>query len=136
MRSWGKPEGEDGEPEAEEEKKDRLPKKKVAVLIGYNGIGYSGSQMFVNPFERMRNRFSSTHFDRNPGIKTVEGAVFQAMVDAGAISADNSTAPSKVRFDCRFRSTTTNHDALRSVSHAQQGRTQECTQLSTSSLSR
>jgi hypothetical protein len=30
-----------------EEKTEKLPKKKVAVLIGYNGIGYKGSQQCV-----------------------------------------------------------------------------------------
>ena len=45
MKSWGvNADGTSTVPETEE-KKDRLPKKKVAVLIGYNGIGYSGSQM-------------------------------------------------------------------------------------------
>lgn len=47
MRSWGKKELAEGETEGEDDKKERLPKKKVAVLIGYNGIGYSGSQMSV-----------------------------------------------------------------------------------------
>lgn len=42
MREWGRKEGEEGEGE---DKKERLPKKKVAVLVGYNGLGYSGSQM-------------------------------------------------------------------------------------------
>jgi len=58
MRQWGKKEGETegdaaaaaGSAEggrAEEDKKDKLPKRKVAALIGYNGIGYKGSQVFV-----------------------------------------------------------------------------------------
>ena len=41
MREWGKVDTGD----VDDEKKDRLPKKKVAVLIGYNGTGLSGSQM-------------------------------------------------------------------------------------------
>jgi hypothetical protein len=32
---------------AEDDKRDKLPKKKVAVLIGYSGLGYKGSQMYV-----------------------------------------------------------------------------------------
>lgn len=43
MRTWGKKEGDEGVDG--EEKKERYPKKKVAVLIGYNGVGYYGSQM-------------------------------------------------------------------------------------------
>lgn len=34
----------------EDDKRDKLPKKKVAVLIGYNGLGYKGSQMSVSFF--------------------------------------------------------------------------------------
>ena len=34
---------------AEDDKRDKLPKKKVAVLIGYSGLGYKGSQMYVVP---------------------------------------------------------------------------------------
>lgn len=34
---------------AEDDKRDKLPKKKVAVLIGYSGLGYKGSQMYVLP---------------------------------------------------------------------------------------
>lgn len=47
MRTWGPKEPEaEGEMKGEdEEKKERFPKKKVAVLFGYNGIGYFGSQM-------------------------------------------------------------------------------------------
>jgi len=47
MRSWGADkEGDDAGPEGEPaEKKERLPKKKVAILVGYNGTGYKGSQM-------------------------------------------------------------------------------------------
>ncbi|GAA5876671.1 hypothetical protein JCM3774_005909 [Rhodotorula dairenensis] len=62
---------------AEDDKRDKLPKKKVAVLIGYNGLGYKGSQI-------------------NPGTETVEGEVFKALVAAGCISEDNSTNPQKV----------------------------------------
>lgn len=42
MRQWGPK-----DPDAVEiqPKTERLPKKKVAVLIGYNGLAYKGSQM-------------------------------------------------------------------------------------------
>ncbi|KAK4049000.1 tRNA pseudouridine synthase 1 [Microbotryomycetes sp. JL201] len=46
--------------------KERLPKKKVAVLVGYNGTGYKGSQI-------------------NPGMPTLEGTIFEAMVKAGVV---------------------------------------------------
>jgi tRNA pseudouridine38-40 synthase len=54
MRQWGKKEdeteggaatGDAAKPE--EDKKDKLPKRKVAALIGYNGINYKGSQVYV-----------------------------------------------------------------------------------------
>ena len=39
----------DGEGGADgDDKKDKLPKRKVAVLLGYNGIGYKGSQVCVD----------------------------------------------------------------------------------------
>ncbi|SJX65853.1 related to PUS1-pseudouridine synthase 1 [Sporisorium reilianum f. sp. reilianum] len=56
---------------------DRLPKRKVAVKFGYCGIGYSGLQI-------------------NPGVKTIEGDIFQAFCTAGAVSADNAVNPNKV----------------------------------------
>lgn len=43
MRVWGKKEGEEGS--VTPDKAERLPKKKVAVLVGYNGAAYKGSQM-------------------------------------------------------------------------------------------
>ncbi|TLD19764.1 hypothetical protein PspLS_09650 [Pyricularia sp. CBS 133598] len=56
---------------------ERKPKKKVAVLIGYAGTGYKGMQ--INHFE-----------------KTIEGDLFRAFVDAGAISKANASDPKKV----------------------------------------
>lgn len=44
MREWGK-KADGAEADEGAEKKERLPKRKVAVLVGYNGHGYSGSQM-------------------------------------------------------------------------------------------
>lgn len=57
----------------------RRPKRKVAVLIGYCGTGYHGMQV-------------------NPPEKTIEGDLFQAFVDAGAISKDNANDPKKSSF--------------------------------------
>ncbi|WPH03640.1 Hypothetical protein R9X50_00652300 [Acrodontium crateriforme] len=55
---------------------DRRPKKKVAVLIGYSGTGYKGMQ--ISGHER-----------------TIEGDLFKAFVDAGAISKANADDPKK-----------------------------------------
>lgn len=51
-----------------DDKSDRLPKRKVAILLGYNGIGYKGSQMCVTspsrtgflPGRSLRGNFTST----------------------------------------------------------------------------
>ncbi|ORY99674.1 pseudouridine synthase [Lobosporangium transversale] len=63
--------GEEGEKEA------RLPKRKVALLIGYSGTGYQGLQA-------------------NHNVKTIEGDLFKALVQAGAISKDNADDIKKV----------------------------------------
>ncbi|CAI4827608.1 BDN_1c_G0052920.mRNA.1.CDS.1 [Saccharomyces cerevisiae] len=52
-------------------KEPRLPKRKVAVMVGYCGTGYHGMQY-------------------NPPNPTIESALFKAFVEAGAISKDNS----------------------------------------------
>jgi len=56
----------------------RLAKRKVAVFFGYCGSGYSGLQV-------------------NPGVKTIEGDIFDAFCRAGAVSADNAVNPNKVQ---------------------------------------
>ncbi|GAA5968931.1 hypothetical protein JCM11641_000783 [Rhodosporidiobolus odoratus] len=103
MRQWGgksrneeqaDKEGGVGE---EGEKKDKLPKKKVAVLIGYNGIGYKGSQ-------------------HNPGTPTIEGEFFKALVKAGAISEDNSVNPQKVSLSRAARTDAGVHAAINVIS--------------------
>lgn len=53
-------------------KEPRLPKRKVAVMIGYCGTGYHGMQY-------------------NPPQPTIEAALFKAFCEAGAISQANST---------------------------------------------
>lgn len=58
---------------------DRLPKRKVAVLIGYAGTGYKGMQM-------------------NHHEKTIEGDLFAAFVAAGAIAKRNADDPKKSSF--------------------------------------
>lgn len=49
----------------------RLPKRKVAVMVGYCGTGYCGMQF-------------------NPPNPTIEATLFKAFADAGAISEDNA----------------------------------------------
>ncbi|CCH58407.1 hypothetical protein TBLA_0A06150 [Henningerozyma blattae CBS 6284] len=53
-------------------KEKRLPKRKVAVMIGYCGAGYCGLQY-------------------NPPNPTIESTLFKAFCDSGAISKANST---------------------------------------------
>ncbi|KAF2763414.1 tRNA pseudouridine synthase [Pseudovirgaria hyperparasitica] len=56
---------------------ERKPKRKVAVLVGYSGTGYRGMQI--------------SHSER-----TIEGDLFTAFVEAGAVSKANATDPKKV----------------------------------------
>lgn len=76
----------------------KMPKKKVALLIGYLGLDYSGSQMFAPAFLVLRVKADRglCSIYRNPGVKTIESEVFDACVKAGCISADNSDNPTKV----------------------------------------
>jgi len=152
MRQWGKKEGEtegdaaaaagSGEGgKAEEDKKDKLPKRKVAALIGYNGIGYKGSQVFVQNL--FFSSVSLVHADQvfvysNPGQDTIEGEVFKALVKAGAISEDNSNNHQKVRIflDSRFIGLHSRHlHSSRFRSLVLLVPMQACMQLSTSSPS-
>lgn len=57
----------------------RKPKKKVAVMIGYCGTGYFGMQL-------------------NPPNPTIEGALFDALIAAGAVSKANLTDLKKNAF--------------------------------------
>ncbi|KAG0206613.1 tRNA pseudouridine synthase 1 [Mortierella sp. GBA30] len=63
--------------EDDAEKEAKIPKRKVALLMGYCGTGYQGMQV-------------------NPNAKTIEGDLFKAMVQAGAVSKDNSDDIKKV----------------------------------------
>ncbi|KAJ7625581.1 pseudouridine synthase [Roridomyces roridus] len=71
----------EGKPAATEDngepKAPRLPKRMCALLIGFCGSGYSGMQIQNN-------------------AKTIENALFDAMVRAGAVSQDNADDPVKV----------------------------------------
>ncbi|KAG8531484.1 uncharacterized protein KY384_003113 [Bacidia gigantensis] len=57
-------------------KQERRPKRKVAVMIGYSGTGYKGMQLSNEE-------------------KTIEGDLFRAFVEAGAISKANADDPKK-----------------------------------------
>ncbi|KAF9186336.1 tRNA pseudouridine synthase 1 [Haplosporangium sp. Z 767] len=76
--------GESGESKAEgsadtsvEDKEARIPKRKIALLMGYSGTGYQGMQV-------------------NQNAKTIEGELFKAMIQAGAVSKDNSDDIKKI----------------------------------------
>ena len=56
----------------------RLQKRKVALFFGYCGTDYSGLQV-------------------NPGVKTIEGDIFEAFCRAGAVSKENAVNPNKVQ---------------------------------------
>lgn len=62
-----------------EAKKDRLPKRKVALLISYCGTGYHGMQI-------------------NPNAPTIELDLHKALALSKAVAADNQMAPNKVSF--------------------------------------
>eukprot|EP00937_MAST-01D_sp_MAST-1D-sp2_P006024 g6024.t1 len=55
----------------------KWPKRKVAFLVGYNGLNYQGLQM-------------------NPGIKSVEAELERALFRCGAISRENYGVLQKV----------------------------------------
>ncbi|KAI8365924.1 pseudouridine synthase [Radiomyces spectabilis] len=57
----------------------RLAKRKVALLIGFSGTGFQGMQI-------------------NPGVRTIESVLFEAMCKAGVISQANSEDPKKVQW--------------------------------------
>eukprot|EP01080_Neovahlkampfia_damariscottae_P008865 gene8865-814_t len=65
--------------EESETKKQKLPKKKVVLVIGYNGSNYKGIQI-------------------NPGQETIEKSVLEACIKIGAISEDNSNDYHKVKW--------------------------------------
>lgn len=69
--------GEDGNPLYANE--ERKPKRKIALMMGYSGAGYHGMQL-------------------NPPAKTIEGELFNAMIEAGAISKNNSNDLKKSGF--------------------------------------
>jgi tRNA pseudouridine38-40 synthase len=123
MREWGTRAPADGETKDEGEdinKPERLAKKKVALLIGYNGGGYSGSQMLVF-FQLLLIQDDDVNIQplgssSNPGVSTIEGAIFDALVKAGAVSADNSDNPQKVGLSRAARTDAGVHAAVNCLS--------------------
>ncbi|KAF2634454.1 pseudouridine synthase [Massarina eburnea CBS 473.64] len=63
-------------PTDEVEAEERRPKRKVAVMLGYSGTGYKGMQI-------------------DNKQKTIEGDLFKAFIEAGAISKANADDPKK-----------------------------------------
>ncbi|CAO3607065.1 unnamed protein product [Mucor hiemalis] len=63
-------------PESLGPREPRIPKKKVALMVGFNGTGFQGMQL-------------------NPGCNSVESVIFDALCKANAISKDNSDEPKK-----------------------------------------
>ncbi|KAI0630861.1 pseudouridine synthase [Trametes polyzona] len=80
-RRGTRPEGEEATtPDNGEPKAPRLPKRPCALLIGFCGDGYNGMQ--IQP---------------DPKVRTIEGALFDALIKVGAVSQDNSDNPTKVK---------------------------------------
>ncbi|KAG9121567.1 tRNA pseudouridine synthase 1 [Ceratobasidium sp. 392] len=90
---------EDGAPEEGEgvERGPRLPKRKVAMQIGFCGTGYNGMQI-------------------QRDAHTIENTLFDAMVKAGAVSKDNSDDPVKVNLQRAARTDAGVHAAGNVVS--------------------
>lgn len=65
-------------------KQARLPKRKVALYLGYNGTGYFGMQI-------------------NGSLPTIEADLFKALCESGCVSSDNSNSLQKIGFmrSCR-----------------------------------
>ncbi|KAL5036443.1 hypothetical protein BDV3_005129 [Batrachochytrium dendrobatidis] len=61
------------------EKKPRMPKKKVVLLMSYCGTGYQGMQI-------------------NPDVPSIELDLHKALAASGAVSTDNSMDPGKIAF--------------------------------------
>ncbi|KAJ1726488.1 tRNA pseudouridine synthase 1 [Coemansia biformis] len=81
----------------DESNESRLPKRRVALLVGYCGSGYQGMQA-------------------NPGAHTIERDLFKALCGAGAVSADNATDQHKVQLQRAARTDKGVHAAGQVVS--------------------
>lgn len=89
---------EDVERRSEWQEEPRKRKDKVALLVGFNGTGYQGMQMYVRDISEYRILFTHVcHIFRNPGVKSIEEDLFAALCKAGAVSRANSESPKKVQ---------------------------------------
>ncbi|KAJ1956472.1 tRNA pseudouridine synthase 1 [Linderina pennispora] len=86
-----------GAPRQSTSSEPRQPKRKVALLMGFCGTGYQGMQV-------------------NHNAKTIEGDLFRALVDAGAVSPDNAGDQKKVQFQRAARTDKGVHAAGQVVS--------------------
>ncbi|OIR58675.1 MAG: tRNA pseudouridine synthase A [Amphiamblys sp. WSBS2006] len=74
-----------------------MAKRKVAIVIGYNGEGYSGLQT-------------------NPGVVTIESVLFSALCKAGCVSQSNAEDPRKVSWMRSSRTDKGVHAAIQVLS--------------------
>ncbi|EJD34606.1 pseudouridine synthase [Auricularia subglabra TFB-10046 SS5] len=103
-RDWGprtEPRAERaGDTEDGASSKQRLPKRKCALLLGFCGTGFNGMQRQA----------------RQLNARTIEGELFAALVKAGAISEDNADDPSKSQLQRSARTDSGVHAAGNVVS--------------------
>ncbi|KAJ2084987.1 tRNA pseudouridine synthase 1 [Coemansia sp. S100] len=83
--------------EKSENSEPRKPKRRVALLLGFCGTEFQGMQV-------------------NPNARTIEGDLFTALCEAGAVSADNATNQQKVQLQRAARTDKGVHAAGQVVS--------------------
>ncbi len=76
----------------------RLRARKLIVLFGYSGTGYQGMQ-------------------RNPGLKTIEEDLLNALCKGGFIRPEGVTSPSKLDFQRTARTDKGVHATRQVLSH-------------------
>lgn len=77
-------------------KTPRLPKRQCALLIGFCGSGYNGMQVYAQFISPLFSCLVDVIYSQPPPLKTIEGTLFKALVEAGAVSQDNANDPVKV----------------------------------------
>lgn len=77
-------------------KAPRLPKRQCALLIGFCGSGYNGMQVYAQFICSRSSCQLDVVYSQPPPLKTIEGTLFKALVEAGAVSQDNANDPVKV----------------------------------------
>ncbi|KAJ2008267.1 tRNA pseudouridine synthase 1 [Coemansia thaxteri] len=83
--------------ERQEGDEPRKPKRRVALLIGFCGTEYQGMQV-------------------NPNARTIEGDLFKALCEAGAVSVENAESQQKVQLQRAARTDKGVHAAGQVVS--------------------